>query len=149
MTSIDLPLTAATGTAAADRAPAAVAERRLRLVLAANAATSLAAGAVGLAATGWAADVLDVAATGWVRLVSAVLVVFALDVAWVARARRERLRPGAALVSAVDAAWVVATAVLVAAGAFGAVGTAVAVAMGVGVLDFALLQMHLRRRSAA
>jgi hypothetical protein len=148
MTSIDLPLAATDATAtAADQGVAAVAERRLRLVLRANAATSFAAGAAALAAPGRVADLLGIAGTGWPRLVGAALVLFALDVLWVSTARRaDRLRTGAAVVSAFDAAWVVATVALVAAGAFDGVGTAVAVAMGVGVLGFGLLQLHLRRR---
>jgi hypothetical protein len=133
------------GTDAATTA-ATTAERQLRAVLALNAATSAAAGLVALVAGGWVADLLDVSTVGIVRLVGAALVVFALDVALVARATPARLRRGAALVSAADAAWVVATVVLVAAGAFGGAGVAVAAVMGVGVADFGALQLWFRHR---
>ncbi|MBA2282541.1 MAG: hypothetical protein H0W25_15120, partial [Acidimicrobiia bacterium] len=58
----------------------------LRAVLAANALTSLAAGVAAAVAPAWAADRLGVDVDGWVRAVGVFLIVFAVDVALVARA---------------------------------------------------------------
>jgi hypothetical protein len=138
--------TASVSTRTSTSTSAPSAERRLRAVLALNAGTSLAAGVVGLAATGWVGDVLGVDRPGWIRLVSAALVLFALDVALLARARTPVLRRHAATVSAADAAWVVATVVLVALGAFSTRGAVVASVMAIGVADFAVLQLVFRRR---
>jgi O-antigen/teichoic acid export membrane protein len=121
-------------------------ERRLRAVLSVNAVTSLVAGAAGLLAANWWSDRLGIDSSAWTRIVSAGLVLFALDVAFVARARTGRLRPLAAAVSAADLAWVVATVVVVAVGALNGAGVAVALAVGVAVLDFALLQLWYRSR---
>jgi hypothetical protein len=134
------------GTTAGTTARCTTAEGRLRAVLAANAVTSAAAGAVALAAGGWVADLMDVSTVGLVRLVGAALLVFAADVLLVARAAPVRLRTGAALVSAADATWVAATVALIAAGAFGGTGVAVAAVMGLGVAGFCALQLLFRSR---
>ena len=125
-------------------APRRTAEGRLRAVLAVNAATSLVAGVAGLAAARWWSEELGVDSPGWVRIVSIGLVLFAVDVALVARSRRDVLRRHAATVSVADLTWVAATAVLVAVGAFSTTGAIIAVVMAVGVLDFALLQLRFR-----
>lgn len=124
---------------------AAPPERRLRTVLAFNAATSLLTGVTGLAAAGWWSDRLGIGSPGWTRLVSAGLVVFALAVALVARTRPGPLRRLAALVSIADLAWVAATIAVIAAGALNGAGVVVALVVGVGVADFALLQLWFRR----
>jgi hypothetical protein len=131
----DAPLTA-------KRSP----ERFLRLVLSANAATSFAAGPLGTIAAGWCADTLGIASAGLVRAVSLALVVFAVDVALVARACAPRMRRFSGFVSCLDIAWVVATAVVVASGSLSGTGVAIAVVMGIGVADFAVLQLWFRRQ---
>jgi hypothetical protein len=137
MTTITAPLTTSTPDAAA---------RRLRTVLSANAATSFAAGIAGLAFTEPIVDALGLQSAGWTRLVSAGLVLFAIDVALGVRSSRY-LANTALLTSVLDLAWVAATAVVVAAVDLTAAGTVVAVVMAVGVADFALLQLWFRRRT--
>ena len=122
---------------------------RLRAVLSANAATSLAAGVAGLAFASWWSEQLDIDSTAWTRIVSAALIVFAVDVALAARARPGRLRQLTAAISVIDLAWVAATVAVVAVGALNGTGVAVALVAGVGVLDFALLQLWLRTRMPA
>ena len=131
-------------TTAAKRSP----ERMLRLVLAANATTSFAAGVVGAVAARWTADTLGVGSVGWTRAVSIALIVFAVDVALVARARAPQLRRFAAIVSCADIAWVLATAAVVAFGSLSGTGVAIAVVTAIGVADFATVQLWARHRMA-
>jgi len=138
MTTITAPLTTTTPATAASR---------LRTVLGVNAATSLAAGVLGLAATGRIVDVLGLQSAGWTRLVSAGLVLFAIDVALGARSSRW-LATTALLTSVADLAWVAATVVVLATVDLTGLGQVVAVGMGVAVADFALLQLWFRRRLA-
>jgi hypothetical protein len=121
-------------------------ERLLRMVLAANAATSFVAGAIGALAAGWTADTLGTDAVGWTRGTSIVLAIFAVDVALMARACGPRLRQFAALVSSVDIAWVLATAAVVAFGGLSGTGVAIAVVLALGVADFAAAQLWFRHR---
>lgn len=125
------------------------AERRLRTVLTANAATSVVAGLAGLAAADWWADTLGIDRPGLVQLVGIGLIVFAVDVAIVSRLGRAGLRRWTPLVSAADAAWVAATVVLLAAGAFEAAGVVVAALVGLAVADLGVAQMWLRRRMSS
>lgn len=123
--------------------------RRLRLVLAVNAATSFAGGVAGLFGASWLSEKLgfdDVALTG---VVGIGLIVFALGVAVLARARAERMLQWAAAVSIADLAWVTATTVLIATGALTTAGVIVMVGVGVGVLDFGILQLWFRNRALA
>lgn len=122
--------------------------RLLPLVLEVNAATSLAAGAVGLAASRWSADRLGLDTTTWVRLVGAGLILFALALAAASRLRGPGLVRAAKLISAADAAWVAATVVVVAAGVLSGGGVAIALVMGLGVLDLGLAQLWLASRLA-
>ncbi|MEZ5411662.1 MAG: hypothetical protein R2761_26750 [Acidimicrobiales bacterium] len=122
--------------------------RLLPLVLEVNAATSLAAGAVGLVAARWSADRLGLDDTGWVRLVGAGLILFALAVAASSRLRGPALARAARLISGADAAWVAATVAVVAAGVLSTGGVVIAVVMGVGVLDLGLAQLWLASRLA-
>lgn len=138
MTTITSPLTTTTAT---DRTGAG----RLRTVLTVNAVTSLASGIAGLVATDRLVDWLGLQSAGWTRLVSAGLVVFAIDVALGARSQH-RLALTALLTSAADLAWVAATVVVLATVDLTGWGRAVAVGMGLVVLDFALLQLWFRRR---
>jgi hypothetical protein len=143
MTTITSPLATTT-----TRTEPSSAAHRLRTVLTVNAATSLVAGITGLAATDRLVDWLGLPSTGWTRVVSAGLVVFALDVALGARSRRH-LALTALATSVADLAWVVATAVVVATVDLTGPGRVAAVALGVGVLDFAALQLWFRARLTA
>lgn len=120
--------------------------RLLPLVLEVNAATSLAAGAVGLAAGRWSADRLGLDDTRWVRLVGAGLILFALAVAAASRLRGPALARAARLISVADAAWVIGTVAVVAAGVLSTGGVVIAVVMGVGVADLGLAQLWLAGR---
>lgn len=122
--------------------------RLLPLVLEANAATSLAAGAVGLAAGRWSANRLGLDDTTWVRLVGAGLILFALAVAAASRLRGPALARAARLISAADAAWVIGTVAVVATGVLSTSGVVIALVMGVGVLDLGLAQLWLAGRLA-
>lgn len=121
----------------------------LRTVLRINAATSLPTGLLALVAAPWVGDVLGVEATLLIRLVGAGLVVFAVDVLLVAAS--DRVASLAKLVSAADIAWVAGTLVLVAAGAFSALGTALmlAVAAVVGALGITQLRLGSRAQATA
>jgi hypothetical protein len=123
--------------------------RRLRQVLGANAATSLLAGAAGLVAAGWWSEELGIPSSAWIRVVSAGLVVFALEVAVVAARRGSRLVAGAAVISALDLAWVAGTVAVLTLVDLTTTGRVVAIAQGIGVLGFAGLQLWLRSRLAA
>lgn len=133
-------------TAAEATSTAADPESRLRQVLAVNAITSGVAGVAGLAAADWWAETLGITSVGWVQLISAGLVLFALEVIWVAARASRSLRPAALAVSVADAAWIVGTAVVLATVDLTTTGWVLAVAMGVGVADFAILQLWFRRR---
>lgn len=122
--------------------------RFLPLVLEANGATSLAAGAVGLIAGRWSADRLGLDTTTWVRLVGAGLIVFALAVAASSRLRGPDLVLAARAISAADLAWVAATVAVVASGVLSTSGVVIALVMGLGVLDLGLAQLWLARRLA-
>ncbi len=122
--------------------------RLLPLVLEVNAATSLAAGAVGLAAGRWSADRLGLDSTTWVRLVAAGLLLFAVAVAAASRLRGPALGRAARLISGADAAWVAGTVAVVATGVLSTGGVVIAVVMGLGVLDLGLAQLWLAGRLA-
>ena len=138
MTTITAPSTAST------TAPSTAASR-LRTVLSVNAATSLAAGLAGLAATDRFVEELGLQSAGWTRLVSAGLVLFAIDVALGARSSRHLATP-ALVTSVLDVAWVAATVAVLATVDLTGIGRLVAVVMGVAVLDFAVLQLWFRSR---
>lgn len=118
----------------------------LRLVLRANATTSLAGGLLAAAAPGAVDDVLDTGHPGWVRLVGIGLVLFA---AWVAftstRPPRPLLRETYAIIAG-DVSWVVASAATVALGWYSAGGVVLVAAVAVMVATWATLQtVHARR----
>jgi hypothetical protein len=125
----------------------ASAVHRLRTVLRVNAATSFVAGTVGLLATDRIVDELGLQSAGWTRLVSAGLVLFAIDVALGVRSSRY-LANTALLTSVLDLAWVAATVAVLAAVDLTGLGRFLAVAMGIAVLDFAVLQLWFRSRMA-
>lgn len=122
------------------------AERMLRRVLTANAVTSGLAGAVALAFGPTVDELLGTGHPGWVRLVGLALVVFAVDVALIARASRPVLRRLAPIVSAADAAWVAFTLVSIVAGWYSTGGAVAMGVVGLGVIVFAVEQVLLARR---
>lgn len=132
-------------TITAPRTASPTAADRLRTVLHVNAATSFAGGVLGLVATDRLVDALGLQSPGWTRLVSAGLVLFALDVALGARSRH--LRSTALVTSVLDLTWVVATVVVLGTVDLTGPGRIVAVAMGLAVLDFAALQLWFRHRT--
>lgn len=121
--------------------------RRLRLVLATNAANSFVGGIIGLAAAPWLSEELGIDHVTLTRIVSIGLIVFAIDVAVLARSRAERTIQWAASVSLADFAWVAATIVLVGTGTLTTAGVIVALAIGIAVLDFGILQLWFRSRA--
>ena len=130
------------------RSTESIALSRLRTVLAANAATSFAGGAVGLVAAPWLSRELGFDHVALTRIISIGLMLFAAAVAILARSRAEHTIRWSASVSAADLAWVAATIVLVASGTLTTAGAAVAVVLGLGVLDFAVVQLWLRGRAS-
>lgn len=126
---------------------------RLRLVLTANAATSAIGGAVAAVATDPVARLLGVDSgigRSATRLVGLGLIVFAAVVAYTVRAASpSALRRNTVLITGGDVSWVLATVVILATGTLSSAGTWIAVAMGIAVADFAILQMWTRRRAFA
>jgi hypothetical protein len=118
----------------------------LRTLLRVDAVLCAATGVVALAAATAVADVLgpDVP-TSAVRAVGLALVVWAVDVALLSRARGRLLRRGAVAVAAVNVAWEVATLGLVVAGAFSLGGGVLALAVAALVGGLGLLQLRAVR----
>ena len=112
-------------------------ETTLRRILAANAALSGLTAAIGLVFAGDVADVLGAGDATIVRIVSAGLALWALDVLLLSRAPRSWLRRYVGVVIAGDLAWVAATIGLIAAGAFDPAGIALATAAGAAVAALA------------
>ena len=125
---------------------------RLKAVLLANAVTSLTAGLVAALATEWVVESfgLTSGAQMWTRLVGVGLVLFALAVGYVALdLEGDTQRRAARLVSAADLSWVVATVIVLVTGSLSTLGAVAAIAMGLGVGDFALLQLRFSRPGQA
>ena len=121
---------------------------RLRTVLKANVAMSSAAGLACLALGGPVSDLLGTHRVGIVRLVGAGLLLFALDVLLLSRARPPRLVAGARLVAVADAAWTIAMVALALSGALSGAGVAVALATGVATAEFAWFEWTGAARAA-
>lgn len=119
----------------------------LRAVLGVNAATSFLAGVAGLAGARRLVDELGLGSEGWTRLVSLGLVIFAIEVAIVAARATRRLRDATLAISIADLSWVAATVVVLATVDLTTTGRVVAIVMGVGVAEFALLQLWFRRQA--
>ena len=134
---------------AASRSTApAVAERRLRQVLRANAMSSGLFGLVGLAGADYWSDRLGLEPVALTAALAIGLLVFAADVWWIASQPVQRLRPLALAVSAADLAWVAASITVVAIGVLTPIGAVVAIVVAVLVADFALTQLWFHRRLA-
>lgn len=115
-------------------------------MLAANAATSFTVGVAGLLAAPWWSHTLGIGSVGWIRIVSAALLLFAFEVAMIAYRPPARLAAATATISLADIAWVGASIVVLLAAELTTTGRVIAVIQGIGVLDFALLQLWLRSR---
>jgi hypothetical protein len=120
---------------------------RLRTLLRADAALCAVTGLLAAAAAPAVADLLgpDVSTTV-VRVVGIALVAYALDLAVTSRAAQRWQRPAVLFAGLGNLAWVAATLVLLAVGAFSAVGAGVAVAVGAVVGGLGLLQLRAARR---
>lgn len=118
--------------------------RRLQLVLRANATTSGIGGLVGLVGAGFFSDWMGVDHVALTAVVSAGLIGFAAFVAFASATpeRAVRLTP---MISAGDLSWVAATAVVVRSESLSTGGAVLAVAIGVMVLDFGVLQLRALR----
>lgn len=125
-------------------------ERKLRIVLRVNAASSAVSGSALAIAPAAFADVLDVGRPGWVRIVGLALIPFAAVVAWLSFHGVDRLRSFTPAIVAGDAAWVLASGMTLALGWYSDVGVALIVAMAVIVGTFGVLQWtawkHLEHR---
>lgn len=127
-------------------APATTGTAPLRTLLRADAALCAGTGLLAAAAAPAVADLLgpDVGTTV-LRVVGLALVLYALDLALVARAGDRWQRPVALVAGAGNVAWVAATAVLVGLGAFSATGAAMALAVGAVVGGLGVLQLRACR----
>lgn len=123
-------------------------EQHLRTVLAANATLSAAAGVAGLVAADRLTESMGLGDPTVMQVVSAALLFFAAAVAWVAT-RSDKLAAHALAISVCDIAWVVATVVVVAVTDLTTFGLVVAAISAIGVADFAIAQLWLRRKLAA
>ncbi len=107
-------------------------------------------GATGLLAAAAPAAVADALGpdvpTAAVRWVGVALVVWAVDLALLARASRRVLRRTALAAGVVNLAWEAATVALVALGAFSVAGAGLALAVGAVVGGLGLLQLRALRR---
>lgn len=113
-------------------------ERPLRSVLATNAVFSGLAGAVLAATAGPIADRVGVDPAWPVRAVGLALMVFALDVALVARAPQRWLVRGGKAILGADVAWLAGTAAVLAAGWFSPFGVGAALVTASVVAGFAI-----------
>jgi len=118
----------------------------LRGLLRLDAVACAATGGLAVAAATPVADVLGPhVPTGAVRVGGLALLVWAVDVALLSRARGTLRHRGAVAVAAVNLAWTLATVVLVVRGAFSLPGALVALAVGAVVGGLGLLQLRAVR----
>lgn len=120
----------------------AVAERRLRLTLRANAVTSIVCGSILALAPHALDDLLGTGHPGWVRLVGIGVVLFGADVWWTSTRPLGKLVRQAPGIIAADAAWVVLSIVTLLLGWFSGWGIAAVIAMALAVDTFAFLQFR-------
>lgn len=149
MTTIDSPsaLNRRQAPAGAAGAPTdSRAEHHLRLVLRANAVSSALFGLVGLVGAGFWSERFGLEPVALTAAVAVGLVVFAIDVWWIARQPVARLRPLSLAVSAADLAWVAASVAVIAMGVLTTTGAVAAILVAVLVSDFALTQLWFRHR---
>ena len=123
-------------------------EQLLRSVLLANASSSAVAGVAGLVAAERLTESMGLGNPTAMRVVSVALLIFAARVAWVATTSH-RLAADALTISICDIIWVVATVVVVAVADLTTFGLVVAAISAIGVADFAIAQLWLRRKLPA
>ena len=121
--------------------------RRLRGVLVLDGIASGAAGLVGLVAAPRVTEDLGLPSTTWTRVVSALFVLWAVDLVLIATRSTAGLRAFAAAVVAGNVAYLGATAALLATSDLTTAGQVVAVVLAVAVLDLLLLQAWYRHRT--
>ncbi len=125
------------------RGPATETKLRGRLRL--NAGVSFTTGSATLVLAPSLSRALGVDASGLVRLTGGALVVFAVDLVVLSRARRRHLFRGAGIVVVADALWVLATAVALATATIPVRGVVVLVATGALVAALATVQWRALR----
>ena len=121
---------------------------RLRLVLRANAASSIIGGAVALIAASWVSRELGIDHVVLTRLLGAGLLGFAALGLAVARADEPQLVRDSLLVSLADAGWVLGTIVVLFTGVLTSTGNVVAAVVALAVADFGVTQMWFRSKVA-
>lgn len=137
------------GSSAATSASGVDCERRLRLVLRANATSCTISGLAMAVAPGTVDELLGTGHSGWVRLVGLALLPFAALVVWLSTTENEMLQRITPAIIIGDVGWVAASVVTVLLGWYSGSGMIVVLAMALLVDIFALLQFnavrHLRR----
>ena len=130
-----------------DRAEAGVDQpaERLRLPLRLNAAFSLVSGAALLVAGGPLGSLMDVDQVWLLRLIGVGVVLFGVDVWFVASRPTGHLVQHSAMVTAADFAWVAATVVVIALGLVNTAGAVLCVAVALAVDGFGTAQFFARR----
>ncbi len=121
-------------------------ERRLRLVLRANAATSSISGLVMAVGPDTVDGLLDTGHPGWIRLVGLALVPFAAFVAWLSLSDLRHLRAHTPGIVAGDLLWVAASLATCLAGWYSTSGIVAVAAMAPAVDTFGTLQFIFWRR---
>jgi len=122
---------------------------RLRIVLRANAATSIIGGLIALVAGSWVSRELGVDHIVLTRLLGAGLVIFALQVLIISRANERRLLTESLLVSVADAGWVAGSVVVMFSGVLSSTGNVVIGLIALAVADFGATQVWLRSKAQA
>jgi len=108
-----------------------------RSLLKADAVLCVVSGLALLAAANPLSELLDGGQVTAVRIVGALLIVVAADIALLSRVRDQRLAPALTAIGILNAAWVAATVALVLAGVFEPLGAIVAALSGAMVAAFA------------
>lgn len=127
-------------------------ETKLRNILRINAEVTFVLGIAGVIAAGWIADtlnfkeVLGLSQTNLVRIVSAGLALFALDVFVISGLRTRRIKTWSQQVALSDFGWVAATVAAIALDWFDTPGDVLVGAVGLLTLEFAIAQWRARSR---
>ncbi len=124
-------------------------ETKLRIALRANATSSSLFGFGGLIFADRVVDFLGAGTPILVRLIAAGLVGFAAFVVYVSIQPLPEMRSESLLISIGDLGWVAASAVLIAIGLFTTAGAVAAAVIAALILDFALIQLWARAKSAS